>query len=64
MKKVRIWLGPKEKYTVVGLSAYGDGGPPAKPELRKLVGAIELTVKMHFPHASVVRTELVEKLYT
>ncbi len=63
MKKVRIWLGPKEKYTAIGLSIYGDGGPPAKPELRKLVGAIELTVKMHFPHASVVKAESLEGLY-
>jgi len=63
MKKVRIWLEPKEKYTVVGLSAYGDGGPPAKPELRKLVGAIELTVKVHFPQASIVKAKSLEELY-
>ena len=63
MKKVRIWLGPTEKYTAIGLSAYGDGGPPAKPELRKLVGAIELAVKMHFPHVSVVKAESLEGLY-
>ena len=60
MEKVRIWFGPKEKYKLIGLSVYGDEGPA---ELRKLAGVIEQTVKEHFPQASIVRAESLEKLY-
>jgi len=60
VEKVRIWFGPKEKYKLIGLSVYGDEGPA---ELRKLVGAIELTMKMHFPQASIVKAESLEELY-